>query len=238
MKAEEIGKQLVPAEPIKLPPIPVFDEAIDQYLAQVGEYKQCTNKIEFDRAKELGNKGTALKGQIAGGYAEIKRAIDAYKQPILDQEKSDTARVVNAIRALDDIALPWQREQDRLAQEAADRRRQEEIDRRKAEKDKEAEVLKEFGDEEGAAEVASTPIIEPRLTTTVSEFSYRRGAARKPKLKAKIVDPNAVKRDCCSPDMSKINSKIDGYTKYVKQPTEEQVKKWAAEIGGVSLNWE
>lgn len=219
------------------PLVPVFKGRTDSYLEQVETYK-CESAIDFERGKEYRLIGKALETEIVNHYKPIKQGIDASKQKVLDMERLDLAGVKEGLILIDNAAVPWKREQDRLAQEAADNRREEERKRKEAEKAKEVELLKEWGDAEGAKEVAQKPIPPSRPVTASSGFAYARGVRTKPKLKARVVTPDAVKRELCSPDQQKIGFRIANYLVYAKNPTEEQIKKWQEEIGGVELFWE
>ncbi len=222
---------------VKLPPTPVFDEQIEAYVALTVGFV-CNNEMDFERSKVLGVQGTNLKNDIINSYRPVKQAIDAYKQPILDQEKADLTKVLAALETIDGPAVEWKREQDRIAQAEADRKKAEDLKKKEAEKQKEVDLLKEWGDEEGAKEVAQTPIPPTRSVAVSSGFTYRRGVRTKPKLKFRVDKPDAVKREFCSPDLQRINFKIANFLAYNKKPTEEQIKKLAEEIGGGVLEWE
>lgn len=228
-----------PTELPKLPPTPVFDEHIEAYLAQIAAIPECKNIEDHERLKALGNTGTRLKKQIADSYAELKRAIDDIKQPVLDNEKRDTAKVEQAIKSTDAIALPWQREQDRIAQEEANRKAQEEVERKQRENEKEAEFLKEWGDDEGAKKVEAQVVPPARPVTASAGLTWRKGARVNPTWKAVIESPDKVKRVYCAPDPAAIKAKIQSFVKLTKGLTNAQIKaKLEAEIGGVTMVFE
>lgn len=219
------------------PSAPVFQGRTDSYLEQVRSYK-CESAIDFERAKEYRGIGKALETEIIAHYKPIKQGIDASKQKVLDMEKLDLAGVKRGLEILDNEAVTWKREQDRLAQEEADRKREEDRKYKEAEKQKEVDLLKEWGDPEGAKEVAQAPIPPTRSVTASSGFAYARGVRTKPKLKARIVKPDAVKREFCSPDLQIINLKIGNHVNFCKNPMKEQIEAWQEEIGGIELFWE
>lgn len=219
------------------PSAPVFQGRTDSYLERVKEYR-CKSAIDFERAKEYRGIGKALENEIIAHYKPIKQGIDASKQKVLDMERLDLAGVKQGLEILDNEAVAWKQEQDRLAQEEADRKKEEDRKRKEAEKQKEVDLLKEWGDPEGAKEVAQEPIPPTRSVTASSGFTYARGVRTKPKLKARIIKPDAVKREFCTPDQQMINLKIGNHVSFCKNPTEEQIETWQDEIGGVELFWE
>ena len=120
------------------PAVPVFKGRTDSYLEQVKPYK-CESAIDFERGKEYRQVGKALETEIVNHYKPIKQGIDASKQKVLDMERLDLAGVKQGLEILDNEAVPWKREQDRLAQAETDRKAEEERKRKEAEKAKEVE---------------------------------------------------------------------------------------------------
>ena len=53
--------------------------------------------------------------------------------------------------------------------------------------------------------------------------------------KGRIVQPSKVKVAYCLPDQSLINSKVQNFFAYVKDPTPEQIEALEEEIGGVKV---
>ena len=88
METELVVRETLPV----LPPTPVFDEQIEAYVALAVGFV-CNNEMDFERSKVLGTQGINLKNNIINSIRDIKQAIDAYKQPILDLEKSYLTKV-------------------------------------------------------------------------------------------------------------------------------------------------
>ena len=215
-----------------LPPLPTFDEHIEGFDLAVRNF-ECRNEDDFKLGKALGERATRLKTDIIAAYQPIKRAIDSLKQPVLDAEKRDLAKIKALLDFVDAECVPWKQEQDRIAQEAANKRREEERQRLEAERVAKLELAKDWGTPAEVIAIEAAPAVVVRPVTTASEFTYRRGARTKPKLTYRVVNPSQVKREFCEPSKISIDSKIHNFSLYVKEPTEEQMRALADEVGGI-----
>lgn len=214
--------------------LPAFKGKTDSFLERVKDFK-CESLADFERGKEYRLAGKALENEIVNHYKPIKQGIDASKQQVLDMEKTDLNGVKRGIEIIDNAAVAFKREQDRIAQVEADRKAEEDRQRKLADQQREAALLKEFGDEEGAKEVESKPPEPTRQFTASSGLSYARGVRTKPVWKAKIVAPAQVTRKYCKPDELAIKLKVEGDLRLIKNPTPDQLKALIAEIGGIEL---
>lgn len=261
-----VPKQVPMEVPAVLPPLPVWDEQIDVFLARVDGYS-CVSKEDFERGKELAVEGSRLKKTHFDSFTPLLQAIDAIKSTPLELRKEGQDKIANVVSKIDATCGSWKREQDRLAQEEAERQRQIEIARREAARQEEikrqeairlaeierlkeqqaksVEIAEEWGEvvEEPAPIVEPPPvvvpeIIPPRHITTDSGLSWRKGGRTKPRMVVTVVDPDAVDRKYCSPDPVKYKAAAASYFALIKNPTPEQVKKIEDEIGGVAIIWE
>ena len=233
----------------RLPPLPVFDEALDTYLVRASGFR-CDSRESFDAGKALATDGTRLKSQIVEAFKPRKQAFDQAKQPTLDAEREILAKVDVAVKSIDALATSWFNEQRIIAQRKAEEERLAELRRR--EEARKAEVARMEAERAKAVEIAeaweSEPVdippvvvpevVPPRPVKADLGFAYRKGARTKAQLKHRIVNPDAVAWEYRSADPVKIKAKIANYVNLVKDPDEEQVKKLAEDIGGVQLYWE
>lgn len=229
-----LPEPIKPEPGVRIPPLPVFDEHIGNFLKSTEGFT-CTSKEDLERGKAIRNIGAKLKSDMAIAFAEPKRFIDSLKQPFLDKEREDTAKVTNGLNLLDSQAKAFLEAERKKAEEEAERRRQEEIRQRQAQQDADAQALKDWGDDRAAEEVAKTPIVEPRPVKVDLGLSYARGVRVNKKWVPKIVNPDSVKMAYCSPDLQKIKAKVANYFNLVKEPTDEQKKTLIEEIGGIEL---
>lgn len=223
-----------PFEVPKLPPHPVFDDHIEKFLQQTSFFAECKTAADFEFAKTVATAGARLRLQIKNSYAELKRAIDDVKAPVLDDERRDNNRVENEVKRIDLLAIAWNKEQQRVAQEAAEARERERVAKEKADREAEAKMARMWEDDEAAKTIESKPPPETRPFTADSGSSYRRGA-RKETWKATIVKPDDVKRQYCDPSQSRISITVNGYFHLLKNPTPEQIKECEDKIGGVKI---
>jgi hypothetical protein len=233
-----------------IPPLPVFAEHIGNLLAEVEGFK-CANVDDFSRGAKWRSRAIDLRNQITAAYQPRKQAFDAAKQPAIDAEKADLAKVNLAVGNVDSQCIAWQREKKRKADEEAERQRQAEIARREQEKreraeeqQRKADLLDAWGDpegaklaEQGAKDIEAEVVILPRPTTP-GVPTYAKGVRTQPKLVASITNPSAVNRAFCIPSQALVNAKVKTFTDFNKKPTAEQIAELAAEIGGVSLEWQ
>lgn len=227
-----------PTELPALPPTPVFDEHIANFLAQTAEFKECTSRLDFENGKKLSAAGTRLKTQIVDSYRELKQAVDAIKTPILDAEKADIAKVNNEIARIDAPAIAWLREEQRLAQLKANQEAEERRQAKLKEQQEEAQLLRDFGSEEEAKTVEAAPIPAERPHTVDTGLTYARGKRTALKLVATVIKPDAVKRVYCEPSARMIKAKVDSLLSANKQPSEEVIAALAKEIGGIKIEWQ
>ena len=125
-----------------LPPMPVWDDHLEAYLARVSEFT-CQSKADFDAGKLLASDGTKLRVMILQSFQPLTQAIDNIKAPILERRNEATTKIDNAVKGIDSVNIAWKREQDRIAQEEAERKRQEEIKRREEARQAEIKRLEE-----------------------------------------------------------------------------------------------
>ena len=220
----------------RLPPLAVWHDHITDLEVAVGGYR-CDSREEFEAGKKLRGRVTALNTQIEGGYSEVTRAIDAIKGPVLDKKKADLAKTANLLPKIDGPMQVFSRAEQAKADAKA---REEAAERDRIAKEKqqaEAEMLKEWGDEKGAEEVASAPIIPSRPEPAKTGLSGARGSKLAPRLVMTIVDPDAVDRAYCAPVESFIKSKQSSYFKSIDKPTKEQIEAFEKLIGGIRLEW-
>lgn len=118
-----------PIEVPALPPMPVFDEHIDTYLAKSENLIVCDQQ-SFEAAKALATEGVRLKQDVTTSFAPVTQAIDALKAPVLESRNGYIERIDKRVELIDASANSWKKEQDRIAQEEANKRQQEELKRR------------------------------------------------------------------------------------------------------------
>lgn len=223
-----------PFEVPALPPHPVFDEHIQNFVEQTAKFTECKTETDFEFAKQVATAGSKLKGTIQSAYQELKRAIDAIKNPVLDAERRDVTKVETEVKRVDTLALAWLKEKQRLAQEEAEKKERERIAKIKAEQEAEAKIARMWDEPEKAKAIEAQPIPEERPVTADAGVSYRRGA-RKETWKASVVKPDEVKRVYCDPSQSRINIEVNAYFHALKNPTPEQIKEIEDKIGGVRI---
>jgi len=220
----------------RLPPLAVWDEHIETLELAVGEVL-CDSKEQFEAGKGYRGRATTLKTQIESAYSEVTRAIDAIKTPVLDKKKADLAKVENLITKIDAPSKAFLRAEQAKA-DAKAREEAAERDRIAREKQQaEAEMLKEWGDEKGAEEVAAAPIIPSRPEPAKTGLSGARGSKLAPRLVMTIVNPDAVERAYCAPVESLIKAKQSSYFKSIDKPTPEQIEAFVKLVGGIKLEW-
>jgi len=219
-----------------LPPLPVFDDHVD-LLAKDVENFACQNEEDFKAGAAWRGRAVALRSQIEDNFKPRKRAFDDMKQPTLDAEKAYLTRINALVGSVDSRCIAWQREERRKADEEAERLRQEEVQRRTADQQRRAQILREFGEPEAAAEEESKAIIPPRPCAPEVP-TYAKGVRTAPKLVAVVVQPSKVKREYCQPAQSQINAEVQTFMRFNKHPTGEQIKELAEKIGGVELKWQ
>ena len=125
-----------------LPPMPVWDDHLEAYLARVSKFT-CQSKADFDAGKLLASDGTKLRVQILQSFQPLTQAIDDIKAPVLERRNEATTKIDNAVKGIDSVNISWKREQDRIAQEEAERKRQEEIRLREEARQAEIKRLEE-----------------------------------------------------------------------------------------------
>ena len=220
----------------RLPPLAVWDDHIETLELAVGEFK-CDSREEFEAGKKLRGRVTALNTQIESAYSEVTRAIDAIKTPVLDKKKADLAKTANLLPKIDGPMQVFSRAEQAKADAKA---REEAAERDRIAKEKqqaEADLLKEWGDEKGAEEVASAPIIPSKPAPAKTGLSGARGSKLGPRLVMSIVNPDAVERAYCAPVESLIKAKQSTYFKSIDKPTAEQIAAFVKLVGGIKLEW-
>lgn len=218
-------------------------ESVDLVKAEARSLLEIANGLvvscdeEYAQAGEFVMAGKAMIKKITEYHqADIDRWHAGHKAAIAKRDE-DLDQVKRAVKIAGDKAGDYKLEQDRLAREEqarieAARRRQEE-ERRLAE----AARLEAEGKAKEAEAVINEPIPAPRPTKFESPVPKVAGLSMRGKWKGKIVNPKAVKREYCDPTQWRIDMRIEEYTKYVKDPTDEQKAELCAEIGGVEMEF-
>ncbi len=132
-KQELIATEQVAPQGRQMPPMPTFAEHLEKLELATRGFT-CATEEDFHAGKALSERASRLRADIVLSYQPIKRAIDALKQPVLDAEKDDLAKVKTMLDYVDSECVAWKLEQDRIAQEAANQRREAERQRLEAER--------------------------------------------------------------------------------------------------------
>lgn len=221
----------------RLSPLPVWDEHLADLSTAVGEKFTCESEQDLNRAKSLREQASNLKRQIEDGYSEVTREIDAIKAPILSQKARDLASVGNIIARLDDPTKAFLRAEqaraDAKARADAEERNRVALEAQRAE----AEMLKEWGDEKGAEEVAQAPIPTAAPEPVKTGFTYAKGVGTRLKLAHTIVKPDAVVRAYCAPVDTLIKAELTSYFRSIDKPTAAQIAEFEEKVGGIKLEW-
>ncbi len=177
----------------------------------------------------------ALIAKIKDDFKEPKRKADEAHKAITAMEKRMLEPVVTAMDLASRVALEYKREQDRLAREEAEAIERER--RRKVEEERLAEAarLEAEGKTKEAEKVIEQPIEAPRPVRFETPVPKVAGLSTRKTWKARIIDPRQVNREYCSPNQVTINDKVKNYFAWIQNPTPDQIKSIADEIGGVEV---
>jgi hypothetical protein len=204
---------------------------LDQALALM-----VTNEAEYVEVGEFIVSCKALAAEIKAFFKPMKDKAFAAHRAICDQETNTLNPVNQAIKAAGDAALPWKKEQDRIAQEKANREYQEKLKAMQEAKLKEAQVLEAFGEPEAADKVLDeAKYFEPRRGKVESTVPKVAGLSTRKTWKGRIVKPHEVNRPFCMPDQTLVNMRIKSFFAYNPRATPEEIKALEVEIGGVEV---
>lgn len=189
-------------------------------VTNADEYLEAVNHIAV--CKDVDKK-------IVDFFKEPKAAADKAHKAVVQLEKWHRQPIVNAMRLIESVALPWKQEEDRkakLAELERQRQRQIELDQRRQ---VENNIASMFGIENDAPVMIARPQ-PPAQTPKVA------GVGTRKTWKVKIVAPDQVTRRYCSPDPVLINSKVRNTISLLgSAPTVEQIESLAKEIGGIEI---
>lgn len=132
-----------------------------QPVAMTAMTAVVTDAASKELAVGYGRLLQASEKELAKLYTDTKRMIDDVKKPILDAEKADMGQIKEAKDALSVILLKYNKEQERIHQEAV-RKAQEEA-RKAAEEQKLAEAIaaEAAGEKEEAEAIINEPTLAP-----------------------------------------------------------------------------
>jgi hypothetical protein len=214
-------------------------QAVEQKAVAILEQARAlivTNEIEYSAAGEFIVGAKALVAEIKAFFKPMKDKAFAAHRAICDQETNSLNPVNQAIQAAGDAALPWKREQDRIAKEEAERQYQEKLKADQEARLKQAEVLEAFGDGEAADKVLDeAKYLGPRRSAVESTVPKVAGLSTRKTWKARIINSHEVSRSFCMPDQMLVNMHVKSFFAYNPRATPEQIKALEAEIGGVEV---
>ena len=176
-----------------------------------------------------------LTKEIQAFFLPMKTAAFAAHRAVCEQENNTLKPVNQAMQAASAAALPWKQEQDRLAAAEAERRHMADVAARETNRLAAAAALEAQGKAVEAEAMLESALVEPRRIRVESAVPVVKGLSTQKKWKGRIVQPSLVNRQFCLPDQALINSKVQGFFAFVRDPSPEQIAALEAEIGGVSV---
>lgn len=210
---------------------PVIERESNALILRATDYV-VTSDEEYESAGSFIAGCKALIKRIKEEFAEPKRKADEAHKAITAMENRALEKPTRAMGMVSEIAIAYKKEQDRLAREEKERlealRRKEEEERRLAQ----AAALEAQGQVEEAEKVIAAPM--PRPVRFDSPLPKVTGLATRKTWKVRVVDPRAVTLAFLCPDERRIKHAVDELT-YRRQPTEAEIKRLEAEIGGIEI---
>ena len=204
-------------------------------LEQAQKMPAVTTMADFQRVGEFIVAAKQLIAKIGTAHApSIDAAHQSHKAAIALRD-SHIHPINAALAIVQPLAMTFKREQDRLAAVESARIAKEQREAKEAQALEYAALHEERGEVEEAAKVIADAIAPSRVTPVVSTLPKVAGLSSRKKWKCRIINPDAVNRFYCEPNVKFINMKVDSKFHLRSTVTPEMIKALEDEVGGIEV---